>query len=333
MSSSHKEKQHSKSKLFGRKHKRDHDSSSSEEELRKEEIKVKEEKQLQVQVIDDKVIIGAKTNELVREEQIMAPVAIKKIVEERKQLDEVRLVQEITPLSIPAYSKQSKILSEKKSGRSPTRRLLKEEDIYEPMEHRKIFEEHWKSEDLRVYEETRPITQTLNTTEDPNRAALNDPNRAALNDPNRAVFNDPNRPITRHEVRHQVFAIDKDGNTREFSKGNRFEGEPTSFKKLEDFHVRGVVAKRREYEEIELIEIRRVIEEIEPLNSVTMCTGDVDKYHAKYPGLVTMKPMQRRDSAQGSAHGSTADKMQQAAAQGTRTTSQTLKAEKAAGGK
>jgi hypothetical protein len=277
--------------------------------------KEKEDETL-TRVVGESVVQGAKKDTVLKEEEILVPVEVKQVREERQALEyyfiefdysfsplkpfkmsspflkiynrEVRLVEEIIPLEAPKMEKSRKVLEEKKNTKPATREVLKEENVYAPLEKRKIYEDRWKFEDLRVVEETHPVKHGQIDTAGP----------VVAQELQHSVL-----PVTADKA--EVKSEHKEHKHKEKDKKERFEGEPALSKVLEDYEVRGIVGKRIRIEEIEITETRRVIEEFVPASNFELVTEDIDRVHSKYPNL---EKMSNQEGLRHHHHHHTADK-------------------------
>ena len=69
------------------------------------------------------------------------------------------MIEEVTRLAVPVFAEKDrrKLIDTKETRKPITRRIVREEAIRAPIEKRKIIQEVWASESVRVYEETAPI--------------------------------------------------------------------------------------------------------------------------------------------------------------------------------
>ncbi len=158
----------------------------------------------------------------------------------------------MTRLSFPVYAEKDrrKLLDTKESRKPITRKIIKEEEIRMPVERRKIVEEIWASESVRVIEEKTPLVAgTMQTGK-----------------------------METKEVKHEVAGAEfKTGIT-----GTRtYTGKPSTTRILDTYDVTGAIGHRRQVEELEVVEIRRIYEEIEPFGKPTLDEEEIKRHHSK----------------------------------------------------
>jgi hypothetical protein len=200
-------------------------------------------------VINERDIDTHQTREKVIEEaDIVAPVAHRRVVEQRQGREHLRVIEEVTKLNIKviAEADRRKIMDSKEDRKPLQRRLIREDHVRAPCEKRQIIEEVWASESVVVFEEKAPIREGT-------------VGRA-----------------TREEIKSELSGAAVSGGKV------TYQGAPASSKVVAEYVVDGVVEIKRQFEEIQVIEIRRIVEERELLSKPLLDETLINKHHSKF---------------------------------------------------
>jgi len=237
------------------------DEALSEEELRLREkerqgLELTEEERSRRQayeldskmrVLDEKVIEADRKQRVLDEKDIVAPVEHRKTIEQVKPREYIRVIEEVARLSIPAIpEKERRKIVDVTENRKPVKRVVvREEQVRMPLEHRKIIEEVWMSENVRVVEEKTPL----------------------------GAAGVPVGQPTVTEVKSDVAL--KGAGTRSY------KGTPKTMRILDEYDVPAAVEIKRRVEEIEVVEIHRFIEERELIAKPILDEDVIKRHHSK----------------------------------------------------